>query len=228
MDLRWGYNNIGLKKGDEQKIVFTSPKGLFEQTVMFFGLMNSLAMFQTMMNEILWDLINTGKIVSFIDNVIIGTEREEEHNELVEEVVRRLAEKNLYMKLEKYKQKMKEVGFLEVVIGLEGIKMKKEKVKGVLDWPTPKCVKDIQKFLGLANYYYQFIKDFMSIARSLHNLVKKEQKWKWTEKQKKIFEKLKKRFTKELILVAPDLDLKNKDGSKCIGLCYGRGVINGV
>ena len=100
----------------------------------------------------------------------------------MEEVVRRLAEKNLYMKLEKYKWKMKEVGFLEVVIGLEGIKMEKEKVKGVLDWPTPKCVKDIQKFLGLANYYYQFIKDFMSIARSLHNLVKKEQKWKWTEK----------------------------------------------
>ena len=100
----------------------------------------------------------------------------------MEEVVRRLAEKNLYMKLEKYKWKMKEVGFLEVVIGLEGIKMEKEKVKGVLDWPTPKCVKDIQKFLGLANYYCQFIKDFVSIARSLHNLVKKEQKWKWTEK----------------------------------------------
>ena len=135
-----------------------------------------------MINKILWDLINTGKMESCIDDVIIGTEREEEHNELVEEVVRRLAEKNLYMKLEKYKWKMKEVGFLEVVIGLEGIKMEKEKVKGVLDWPTPKCVKDIQKFLGLANYYYQFIKDFMSIARPLHNLVKKEQKWKWTEK----------------------------------------------
>ena len=74
MDLRWGYNNMRIKKGDEQKIVFTSPEGLFEQTVMFFGLMNSLAMFQTMMNEILWDLINTGKVVSFIDDVIIGTE----------------------------------------------------------------------------------------------------------------------------------------------------------
>ena len=77
---------------------------------------------------------------------------------------------------------MREVGFLEVVIGLEGIKMEEEKVKGVLDWPTPKCVKDIQKFLGLANYYHQFIKDFAFIARSLHDLVKKEQKWNWTER----------------------------------------------
>ena len=70
---------------------------------MFFGLMNSPATFQTIMNEILWDLINTDKVVSFINDVIIGTETEEEHDELVEEVVRRLAENDLYIKLEKYK-----------------------------------------------------------------------------------------------------------------------------
>jgi len=80
-------------------------------------------------------------------------EGEEEHDELVEEVVRRLAENDLYMKLEKCKWKMKEVGFLGMVMGPEGIKIEEEKVKGVLDWPTPKCVKDIQKFLRLANYY---------------------------------------------------------------------------
>ena len=107
-----------------------------------------------MMNEILWDLINTGKVASFIDDVIIGTEMEEGHDELVEEVVKRLAENNLYMKLEKCKWKVREVRFLEVVIGLEGIKIKEEKVKDVLDWLTPKCVKDIQKFLGLVNYYH--------------------------------------------------------------------------
>ena len=89
---------------------------------------------------------------SFIDNVIIGTETEEGHDELVEEVVKRLAENNLYVKLEKYKQKVREVGFLGVVIGPEGIKMEEEKVKGVLDQLTPKGIKNIQKFLGLANY----------------------------------------------------------------------------
>jgi len=73
------------------------PEGLFELMVMFFGLTNLLAIFQTMMNEILWDLINTGKVVSFIDDVIIGTEMKEGHNELVEEVVKRLAENDLYV-----------------------------------------------------------------------------------------------------------------------------------
>ena len=72
---------------------------------------------------------------------------------------------------------MKEVGFLRVVIGLKEIKMEREKMKGVLDWPTPQGVKDIQKFLGLANYYCQFIKDFTAIARLLHDMVKKDQKW---------------------------------------------------
>ena len=87
---------------------------------MFFGLMNSPVTFQTMMNEILWNLINTKKVASFIDDVIIGTEGEERYDELVEKVVKRLAENNLYVKLEKCKWKMREVGFLGVVIGLEG------------------------------------------------------------------------------------------------------------
>ena len=85
------------------------------------------------MNEILWDLINTGKVVSFINDIIIGTEEEEVYNKLVEEVVRRLVENDLYMKLEKYKWKVGEVGFLGVIIKPEGIKMEEDKMKGVLD-----------------------------------------------------------------------------------------------
>ena len=105
------------------------------------------------MNELLRDLINTEKVAAFIDNVIVGMEDEEEYDELVAEIIKKLEENDLYVKLEKYKWKIREVGFLGVVIGLEGIKMEKEKMKGVLDWPTPKCIKDVQKFLGLANYY---------------------------------------------------------------------------
>ena len=125
------------------------------------------------MNKILQDLINTGKVASFIDNVIVGTKEEKGHDEIVEEVVKRLAENNLYVKLEKYKQKIREVRFLRVVIEPKGIKIEKEKIKRVLDWPTPKGVKDVQKFLGLANYYQQFIKDFVAIVRPLYNMVKK-------------------------------------------------------
>ena len=166
-----------IKEGDEWKAAFTTLEGSFEPTVMFFRLTNSPAMFQAIMNELLRDLINTGKVAAFIDDVIVGTEMEEEHDELVAEVIKRLEENDLYMKPEKCKWKVREVGFLGVVIGLEGIKMEKEKVKGVLEWPTPKCVKNVQKFLGLANYYCQFIEGFASIARPLHDLVKKEKKW---------------------------------------------------
>ena len=98
--------------------------------------------------------------------------------------------------------------FLGVVIGLEGIKMEKEKVKGVLEWPTPKCVKDVQKFLGLANYYRQFIEGFAMVARPLHDTVKKDKGWEWTERQEEAFKELKKRFTEEPVLAAPDIDKK--------------------
>ena len=133
MDLRWGYNNVRIKEGDEWKAVFTIPEGSFELTVMFFGLMNSPATFQAMMNELLRDLINTEKVVVFIDDVIVGTETEEGHDKLVMEVIKRLEENNLYVKLEKCKWKVREVEFLGVVIGPEGIKMEKGKVKGVLE-----------------------------------------------------------------------------------------------
>ena len=95
---------------------------------------------------------------------------------MVAEVVKRLEENDLYVKPEKCKWKVKEVEFLGIVIGPEGIKIEKVKVKGVLEWPTPKCVKDIQKFLGLANYYRRFIEGFATVARPLHNLVKKDKK----------------------------------------------------
>ena len=108
--------------------MFTTPEGSFESTVMFFGLTNLPTTFQAMMNELLRDLINMGQVAAFINNIIVGTEMEE------------------------------------------------EKVKGVLDWLTPKSVKDVQKFLGLANYYHRFIEGFTSIARLLHNMVKKDQK----------------------------------------------------
>ena len=84
--------------------------------------------------------------------------------------------------------------------------MEEDKIKGILDWPIPKCIKNVQKFLGLANYYCSFIKDFASIARPLHNMVKKDQKLEWTEQQEEVFKKLKERFMKEPVLAALDLD----------------------
>jgi len=84
--------------------------------------------------------------------------------------------------------------------------MQKEKVEGVLNWPVLQNIKEVQKFLGLANYYRRFIKDFARLAALLHVLVRKEQKWKWERKQKEVFKRLKAVFTTEPILAIPDID----------------------
>jgi len=127
---------------------------------MFFGITNSPATFQAMMNEILRDLINEGKVAAFVDDILVGTETKKGHDKIVEEILRRLEENNLYIKPEKYIWKVRRIGFLGVVIGPNRIEMEEEKVDGVLSRPEPKNVKDIRKFLGLANYYRRFIKDF--------------------------------------------------------------------
>ena len=140
--------------------MFTTYIGLFELTVMFFGMINSPAIFQVMINEILRDLVNKDKVAIFINDILVRTETEKRHNEIMEEVLRRLEENNLYMKPEKCMWKVRKIGFLRVVIGPNGIEIEKEKVDEVLSWPELKNMKDVRKFLGLTNYYRRFIKDF--------------------------------------------------------------------
>ena len=113
-------------------MVFTTLERLFEPIVMFFGLSNLLATFQAMINKLLRDLINTGKIAVFID-IMVRTENKERHDKLVEEILKRMVENDLYVKLEKCRWKVTEINFLEVVIRLEGIRIEEEKVKVVLD-----------------------------------------------------------------------------------------------
>jgi len=115
-------------------------------------------------------------MATFINDILVATDTKEGHNELVEEVLKRLEENDLFVKLKKCRWKVREVEFLGVVIGPKGMKMQKEKVEGVLSWPASRNIKEMQKFLGLANYYRQFIKDFTKIAAPLHVLVRKEQK----------------------------------------------------
>jgi len=153
MDLRWGYNNVRVREGDEWKAAFTIYLGVYKPTVMFFGLTNSLATFQAMINDILRDLINIGEVAVFMDDVLVGTEEEEKHDKIVEEVLRKMEENDLYVKPKKCVWKVREINFLGLVMGSEGIKIQEEKVVGVLEWPRPKTVKEVQNFLELANYY---------------------------------------------------------------------------
>ena len=153
MDLRWEYNNVRIKEGDEWKAAFSTPEGSLEPMIMFFGLTNSPATFQAMMNDLLRDLVMEEKVAVFIDDVMVAMETEEEHDEIVEEVLKRLEENDLFVKLEKCVWKVKEVGFLGVIIREDRVRMEKEKVQRIIEWPVPRSVKDMQKFLGLANYY---------------------------------------------------------------------------
>jgi len=134
------------------------------------------------MNDILRDLIDTRDVVAFMDDILVGTEDEKQHKEIVEEVLKRIEKNDLYIKPEKYVWKIKEIDFLGLIMGAEEIKIQEEKVAGVLEWSRPKTVKEVQKFLELANYYRQFVKDFAKLAKPLHKLVRKDKKWNWEEK----------------------------------------------
>ena len=113
LDLRWGYNNVRIKEGDEWKAAFTTYIGAYKPTVMYFGLTNSPATFQVMMNDLFRDLINKGDTATFINNILVATDTEEGYDKLVEEMLKRLEENDLFVKPEKYKWKVREVEFWE-------------------------------------------------------------------------------------------------------------------
>jgi len=125
LNLRWGYNNVRIKKGDKWKAVFIMHIRAYKPTVMYFGLTNSPATFQMIMNDLFQDLINQGDMVTFIDNILVATDTEERHDELVEEIYKRLEENDLFVKLEKCKWKVRKVEFLEV--GPKGVEIQKRK-----------------------------------------------------------------------------------------------------
>jgi len=176
LDLCWGYNNVRIKEGNKWKAAFITHIGPYKPTVMYFGLTNSPAIFQTMMNDLFRDIVSQGSMATFINDIIVATDTEEGHDEIVEEILRRLEENDLFIKLEKCRWKVREVEFLGVVIRPGGVRMEKEKVDGVLSWSTPRSAKDVQKFMELINYYRRFIQDFSRVAKPLNMLVGKDQK----------------------------------------------------
>ena len=143
-DIRWGYNNIRIKAGDEYKATFKTSKGLFEPTVMFFSLTNSPATFQTMMDDIFQEEITQGWLCIYMDDMIIATEDDEILHELrVNHILDKLEKYNLFLKPEKCRFHQCEVEYLSVIIGNGTVKMDPIKIQGIMEWPTPKTVKDV-------------------------------------------------------------------------------------
>jgi len=153
LDVRWGFNNVHIKPGDEWKAAFRTNQGLFEPLVMFFGMTNSPATFQTMMNDIFRDLIAEGIMVVYLDDILIFTRTEEEHAKAIRRVLQVLQEHKLFLCPEKCEFCKERIKYLGLVISENEVSMDPVKVTGVRGWPTPENKTDIQAFLGFVNFY---------------------------------------------------------------------------
>ena len=206
MDLRWGYNNVRICEGDEWKAAFTMHKGSFEPLVMYFGLCDSPATFQKMMNEIFHDMSDV--CIVYIDDLMIFTEKDdqEEHDRIVLEVLRHLRDNDLFVKPEKCRFRVTEVDFLGMIVSHDGIKMDPEKVNAILKWPELMNVKQVRAFLSLSNFYRCFIKDYAIISRPMVDLTCKDVIFNFSDTEKASFETLKAAFTTAPVLQYPDQD----------------------
>ena len=204
LDVRAGYNNVRIKEGDEWKAAFITPSGLFEPTVMFFGLCNAPATFQNMMNDLFRDMLQEGWMVIYMDDILIFSDNVEDHHERTRRALQRLQDSDLFLKAEKCEFDRQEVEFLGSIIRPGVVAMDPVKLKAIIEWEPPKTVKQVQAFLGFGNFYRRFIRDYSKIVRPLTELTKKDQPFLWTPECQKAFDTLKKRFTEEPILQIPD------------------------
>ena len=146
---------------------------------MFFGMTNSPPTFQGMVNNIPKEKIDRGVVIIFIDDILIFMESEEGHNEIVKEVLKKLKENDLFLKAEKCIFGAKEIEFLRLLIGPNGIKIDPIKVEAITSWLTLTKVKDVQAFLEPATFYHCFVHNFSKIATPLHNQTRKAVLWRW-------------------------------------------------
>ena len=199
IDLRSAYNLVRIAKGDKWKTAFRTHYGLFEMMVMPFGLCNAPATFQHFMQDIFGDLLNI-YVVIYLDDILIYSNDPAKHKDHVKEVLRRLRKHRLYAKAEKCKWSVQSVEYLGFRLGPDGLSMDPAKVQTVLDWPEPRKVKDVQAFLGFANFYRRFIHDYSAITVPLTRLTRKDVTWNFDEKARSAFNTLKSRFTSAPIL----------------------------
>ena len=200
LDLRGAYNLVRIHPGDEWKTAFRTRYGHFEYLVMPFGLTNAPATFQHLMNDIFHDLLDHF-VVIYLDDILIFSKNPREHTEHVRLVLQRLQENGLYVKLEKCTFDSSSVEFLGFEVSQQGINMNKHKIDAVMQWPTPSTVRELQSFLGFANFYRRFIHQYSATITALTQLLKKDNPFDWTSSCQEAFDTLKKRFTTAPILV---------------------------
>ena len=203
LDLRNAYHLVRIREGDECKMAFNTPTGHWEYLLMPFGLTNAPAVFQTLVNDILRDMINNFVFV-YLDDILIFSKDRKDHTIHVRRVLQRLLENRLFVKAEKCEFSVSSTTFLGYVIASGSISMDPEKVKAVEEWPTPTHRKSLQRFLGFANFYRRFIQGYSSITAALTRLTSTKVRFCWDQKAKEAFQELWRRFTTAPILIHPD------------------------
>ncbi len=207
LDLRCAYNLIHIREGDEWKTAFSTTTGHYEY-LMPFGLSNSPSVFQAFINDVFRDMLNQWVIV-YIDDILIYSETYEEHVRHVRTVLKRLMQHQLYAKAEKCEFHQETISFLGYVISSGGVAMDEQKVRAVVNWPQPTTLKELQRFLGFANFYRRFIRNFSTIAAPMTSMIKKgTQRLTWSSAAITAFWSLMERFTIAPILHHPDPDLE--------------------
>jgi len=212
-DIRWGYNNVRIKGGDEWKAAFMTNEGLFEPTVMFFGLTNSPATFQTMMNSVFAPEIAEQWLTIYMDNMAIHTaklpnktdaQHLERHRKLVKRVLAKLREHNLFLKPEKCTFEQPKIEFLGVNVDQGTVQMDDTKIEKVKRWIPPHNVREVRKFLGFTGYYRYFIQDYSKKAHPLLYLTHNTTLWHWGHEQQTAFETLRNAMCNKPVLRQPD------------------------
>jgi hypothetical protein len=204
IDLRSGYHQLKIRVEDIPKTTFTSRYGLYEFTVMSFGLTNAPAYFMYLMNKVFMEYLDKFVVV-FIDDILVFSRSEEEHEEHLRLVLQKLREHQLYAKFSKCAFWLKEISFLGHIVTDGGIVVDPSKVRDVLNWSPPKNVPEIRSFFVLAGYYRRLIEGFSKIVKPLTTLLEKGKEFKWDEKCQDSFEELKKRLTTAPVLIMPDM-----------------------
>ena len=199
LDVRDAYYRVRMAEGEEWKTAFLTNWGVYEYLVMPFGLTNAPATFQALIEDTLQEYLDDFAL-AYLDDILIYSDTYEEHVEHVKKVMRKLQEKELPLKLSKCEFHKHEIAFLGYLISDKGLAPDPAKVKAVEEWPEPRNVKDVQSFLGLANYYRKFVENFSKIAGPLTNLTKKETYFDFGTKCKDAFNELKRRLTSAPIL----------------------------
>jgi hypothetical protein len=191
IDLRSRYHQLKILECDIPKTTFVSRYGLYEYTVVSFGLTNAPAYFMYLMNKVFMEYLDKFVVV-FIDDILVYSRSEEEHEKHLCLALQNLQEPRLYAKFSKCEFWMKQVAFLGHVISKGGISVDPSKVQDVLIWNAPTSVGDIQSFLRLAGYYRRFIEGFSKISKPMTELLEKDKKFKWTSACEASFQELKK------------------------------------